>query len=49
MTEPSLNGPSSGRDSAGRFAVGNPGGAGNPFGQKSNAIRAAIIDDVDSQ
>ena len=32
-----------GRDAKGRFAPGNPGGPGNPFGRKVAAFREALI------
>jgi hypothetical protein len=31
-----------GRDSRGRFAVGNPGGPGNPFAERAAALRKAF-------
>src|SRR5262249_12519511 len=35
-----------GRDARGRFATGNPGGPGNPFGQRSAAFRTALLQAV---
>jgi hypothetical protein len=32
---------SNGRDERGRFAVGNPGGPGNPFAKRAAALRKA--------
>ncbi len=42
---PSPNG-SNGRDLAGRFAVGNPGGPGNPHASRVAALRAVLLDAV---
>jgi hypothetical protein len=41
-TTPSPNGPTNGRDAGGRFAVGNPGGPGNPRAAEASARRAAF-------
>jgi hypothetical protein len=38
-----------GRDKAGRFTLGNPGGPGNPFARKVAALRQALIDSVTPQ
>ena len=35
-----------GRDAAGRFAKGNPGGTGNPHAQKVAALRSAMLNAV---
>ena len=40
--QPSANG-SNGRDSRGRFTVGNAGGPGNPYGRKTAQIRSALM------
>src|SRR5262245_54917021 len=45
MSLPSPNG-TNGRDARGRFTVGNPGGPGNPFGQRSAAFREALFQAV---
>jgi len=37
------NGTGKGRDRAGRFAVGNPGGTGNPFAKQVQALRSALL------
>ena len=43
MTEsPAVNG----RDGAGRFTPGNPGGPGNPYAKRVAALRAAMLDAV---
>jgi hypothetical protein len=34
------------RATGGRFAVGNPGGPGNPFAQQMAALRAALVNGV---
>ena len=34
------------RDSAGRFATGNPGGPGNPFARRVAQLRSALLDAV---
>ncbi len=39
----------SGRDSAGRFAKGNPGGPGNPFARRVAALRSALIQSVQAE
>lgn len=41
MLAPSTNG-SNGRGSGGRFALGNPGGPGNPLAKKTAALRRAF-------
>ena len=42
-TSPTPNGGNSkGRNANGRFAVGNPGGPGNPHGKKQAQLRAAL-------
>ncbi len=38
--------PKPGRDARGRFAPGNPGGRGNPFGRKVAALKTALLDSV---
>jgi hypothetical protein len=35
-----------GRDSSGRFALGNKGGPGNPFARKVGQLRAALLETV---
>src|SRR5262249_62378779 len=45
MSLPSPNG-ANGRDGRGRFTTGNPGGPGNPFGQRSAAFRSALLQAV---
>jgi hypothetical protein len=35
---------SNGRDERGRFAVGNPGGPGNPFAKRAAALRKALYE-----
>ena len=44
---PSSNG-SNGRDAAGRFAAGNPGGPGNPHGRRTALLRSAMLSAVDA-
>ena len=44
---PSTNG-STGRDSQGRFTVGNPGGSGNPFAARVNVLRREMLDEATS-
>jgi hypothetical protein len=41
--------PNAGREADGRFAKGNPGGPGNPFGRKVAALRSMILDIVTPQ
>jgi hypothetical protein len=41
--------PNEGRETNGRFAPGNAGGPGNPFGRKVAALRSALIDAVTPQ
>ena len=43
-TESAAQTPTSGHDSKGRFAKGNPGGPGNPFARQVAALRKVIID-----
>jgi hypothetical protein len=43
MIEPSPNGFSGGRDSAGLFADGHAGGPGNPRARSTSRIRAAMM------
>jgi hypothetical protein len=43
--KPSVNGPN-GRDSRGRFAVGNAGGPGNPHVKQTALLRAKLLDAV---
>ncbi len=45
MATPSLNGPN-GRQTDGRFAVGNHGGPGNPYAKRTAAIRGLLLDTV---
>jgi hypothetical protein len=45
---PSTNG-SNGRTPAGKFATGNPGGPGNPFGRRVAALRAVLADAVSEE
>ncbi|MDD5728621.1 MAG: hypothetical protein PHV59_08665 [Victivallales bacterium] len=40
---PSTNGDNGGRDSAGRFTKGNPGGKGNPYAKQVAQLRAAMM------
>jgi len=42
---PSPNG-ANGRDGHGRFTTGNPGGPGNPYGQRTGHLRAILLDAV---
>ena len=42
MKTPSPNG-ANGRDAAGRFAKGNPGGPGNPYAKKAGQLRSAMM------
>lgn len=35
-----------GRDARGRFATGNPGGPGNPYGKRCAELRAAVLEAV---
>jgi hypothetical protein len=42
---PSANG----RDAAGRFAPGNPGGPGNPFARRTAQLREALLRHVSEQ
>ncbi len=48
MKQPSPNGQSatSGRTSNGRFALGNPGGPGNPHGRRSAWLREQLLEAV---
>ena len=46
MITPSPNGENGGRDAAGRFTKGNPGGPGNPMGRRVAALRRALLDAV---
>lgn len=48
MIEPSRNG-SNGRDAAGRFVRGNPGGPGNPRARRTAEIRAALVNAVSDE
>lgn len=53
-TRPSTNGhngthATNGRLPNGRFAVGNPGGSGNPFARRVGALRSAILDAVTAE
>ena len=34
------------RDDKGRFALGNPGGPGNPYVQRTTALRSVLLDAV---
>ena len=43
---PSPNGGNGKRDHRGRFAKGNPGGPGNPYGQQVARLRAVILEAV---
>jgi len=45
MIEQSANG-SSGRNSKGQFAKGNPGGPGNPYARHVARLRASLIEAV---
>jgi hypothetical protein len=53
MNQPSINGPNGrgahGRDQAGRFAKGNPGGPGNPHARRTAEIRATLISTVSDE
>jgi hypothetical protein len=42
----SPNSAPSGRDARGRFAKGNPGGAGNPFARRVAALRSVLLDSI---
>jgi hypothetical protein len=42
MITPSPNG-DNGRDPAGRFTKGNPGGPGNPFAKRAGELRSALM------
>ena len=46
MAKRSTNGGNGVRDSAGRFATGNPGGPGNPFARRVAQLRSALLDAV---
>jgi hypothetical protein len=46
MSDPVSNGPIDGRDGAGRFKLGNPGGPGNPQLAILNRHRAAMLKGV---
>ncbi len=48
MDTPTPNG-SSGRDTSGRFAKGNPGGPGNPHARHVGQLRAALLNAVTPQ
>lgn len=43
---PKADGSNGGRDSAGRFTVGNSGGPGNPYARRVAALRSALLDSV---
>jgi len=43
---PSPNGGNGARDARGRFAVGNPGGPGNPYAKQVGRIRSLILEAV---
>jgi len=45
---PSTNGPN-GRDSAGRFLPGHPGGPGNPFARRVAELRSALLSAVSAE
>ena len=45
IDDPSDNG-QNGRDAAGRFTKGNPGGPGNPFAKRVHQLRSALIQAV---
>ena len=45
MSKPSTNG-TSGRNSNGQFAKGNPGGPGNPYARRVARLRATLLDAV---
>ena len=45
MSKPSSNG-TSGRNSNGQFAKGNPGGPGNPYARRVARLRATLLDAV---
>ncbi len=45
MRRPKENG-ANGRDKAGRFTAGNPGGPGNPYVKRTAEIRAALMQAV---
>jgi len=48
MIEPSANG-AVGRDVAGRFQAGNPGGPGNPYAKQVGRLRSAMLDAVSEE
>ena len=48
MNEPSPNG-DNGRDAAGRFQPGNPGGPGNPFAKRVAELRSALLEAVGAE
>lgn len=48
MIEPSTNG-LNGRDIAGRFQPGNPGGPGNPHAKRVAALRTATLEVVSDE
>ena len=43
LETPSPNSPNGNRDARGRFVKGNPGGPGNPYGQKVAQLRSALF------
>ena len=45
MTTPTTNG-NNGRDENGRFAIGNPGGPGNPYARRVAELRSALLDAI---
>ena len=49
MRRPKANGRNGGRNAAGRFAPGNPGGPGNPYARRVAALRAALLDAVSEE
>ncbi len=49
MKAPSPNGGNGGRDTAGRFTKGNPGGPGNPMGRRVAELRRALLDAVSEE
>jgi len=48
MIEQSANG-TSGRNSNGQFAKGNPGGPGNPYARRVAKLRSAMLNAVESE
>jgi len=49
METPFHNGKNGGRDTAGRFAPGNPGGPGRPGNTKVAELRTALLSEVTAE